>query len=106
SVALADLSAMRQRAIVIAAGEATRWNRYLGVDKHFIEIEGEPIIHRIVRLFGQWVDEVVVVGKDKRYRIAGAEWYKPKLNTDNRGADKFLSSKDLWLQDGRTIIVY
>lgn len=105
---LVDLAAgVPQRAIIIAAGDATRWNNYLGVQKHFIEIDGEPIIHRTVRLLNKnGVSDVHVVGKTKDYRIPGSEWFKPKLNPDNYGADKFLSSRELWLEDGRTIILY
>lgn len=37
-------------AIVIAAGHATRWGDYRGTPKHLIEVDGEPILHRTVRL--------------------------------------------------------
>lgn len=108
---LADLSTTRQRAIIIAAGEGTRWNNYLGVPKHFIEVDGEPIIERTVRLLLKYgVSDVQVVGPDDdRYRIDGSTLYVPELRQDcdqNCGADKFLSSKSLWLEDGRTIALY
>lgn len=108
---LADLSQIHQRAIIIAAGEGTRWGNHLGVPKHFIEVDGEPILARTVRLLNEHgVTDVNVVGPDdERYRIDGATLYVPELQQDcnqNCGADKFLSSKDLWLNEGRTIVLY
>src|SRR5690606_1796938 len=99
---------MKTRAIIIAAGKGSRWNNYNGIDKHFLEIDGEPIIHRTVRLLNEnGVDDVYVVGKDDRYKISGSQLYIPTLNPANYDADKFLSSKDLWLRDeGRTIVFY
>lgn len=107
---LVDLADIPQRAIIIAAGEGTRWNNHLGVAKHFIEIDGEPIIHRTVRLLREHdVDDVWVVANDDRYLIDGSQRFAPTLRQEcheNCGADKFLSSKDLWLDDGRTIVLY
>ena len=34
----------------MADGEGKRWGNYLGIPKHLIEIDGEPIIKRTVRL--------------------------------------------------------
>lgn len=98
---------IHHRAIIIAAGEATRWDNYLGVEKHFIEIEGEPIIHRTVRLLNeQGVDDVWVVGKDDRYDIQGSTLYVPTFHPEYYDADKFLNSKDLWLHDARNLVLY
>jgi len=102
---------MKKRAIIIAAGEATRWNNYLGVSKHFIEIDGEPIIKRTVRLLLEnGVDDIYVVGKTKEYEIEGSKLYVPKLTPEYHDADKFLSSKDLWLRyedgGGKTMVLY
>ena len=108
---LADLTATRQRAIIIAAGEGTRWNDHLGIPKHFIEIDGESIIRRTVRLLNEnGVGDVYVVAPDDdRYRIDGSAMFVPQLRSrcdENCGADKFLSSEELWLSDGRTIVLY
>lgn len=104
---LADLATIEQRAIIIAAGRATRWRE----PKHFIEVDGEPIIERTVRLLNEYgVENVWVVGPDDdRYRIEGSDLYVPWLRDgcdENCGADKFLSSRDLWLEDGRTLVLY
>lgn len=35
---------------ILANGEGTRWKNYMGVPKQLIEIEGETILHRMIRL--------------------------------------------------------
>jgi choline kinase len=97
------------RAVIIAAGEATRWGNYLNTPKHLIEIDGEPILHRTVRLLRlNGVTDIFVVSKDDpRYLIEGANQYIAKLNYENNAdADKFLSSKNLWNTQGRTLVLY
>jgi choline kinase len=97
------------KAIIIAAGEATRWGDYLNTPKHLIEIDGEPLLHRTVRLLKQnGVKQIYVVSKDDpRYQVSGATQYIAKLDyKTNADADKFLSSKHLWNRNGRTIVLY
>lgn len=96
------------RAIIIAAGEGTRWGNHLGVPKHLIRIEGEPILHRTVRLLRKHgVKDVNIVAKDRTdYAVAGAQVYVPLLNPKNGDADKFLSSRALWGEVGKTVILY
>ena len=98
--------------IIICAGDASRWNNYLNVPKHLIEIEGEPLIHKTVRLIHKYKKEKVNVNivvkdfSDNRYECEGAELYKAKLDSKNLDADKFFSSKELWNREGRTIVFY
>lgn len=100
---------MRTRAIIICAGDATRWGNYLGTPKHLIEIEGERLLDRTVRLLRERdIEEVYIVVKEitKAYHVEGAAQYVADLNPDNVDADKFLSSRSLWNPDGRTIVLY
>lgn len=95
--------------IIICAGEATRWGNHLGVPKHFAPIDGEPILNRTVRqLLERGMRDIHVVSKDDpRYKIEGAEQYIARVDYENNAdADKFLSSKELWNKDGRTIVMY
>jgi hypothetical protein len=46
------------------------------------------------------------VGRSDEYEIADAKLFRPVLNESNAGADKFLSSRELWNRNGRTIILY
>lgn len=95
------------RVIIICAGDGTRWGDYLGVPKHLAEVDGEPILHRTVRLFSKEDTEIYVVSKDDdRYKVDGSTQYIPTFNLDNFDADKFLNSKELWSEDDRTVVVY
>jgi len=90
-------------AIVIAAGDATRWGDYRDTPKHLLEVDGEPILHRTVRLLKERVDTVWVVSQnDGRYQQHGANIYT--VTPGDSDADKFYSSRALW--SGHTLIVY
>jgi len=98
------------KAIIICAGEATRWAGYLNTKKHLIEIEGERLLDRTVRLLKErGIKEIYIVVKQitPEYHVEGAAQYVADLNPEeNVDADKFLSSKALWNQDGRTLVFY
>ena len=90
-------------AVVIAAGEATRWNDYRGTPKHLIEVDGEPILHRTVRLLQQHIKTVWVVSQNNgAYHQHGGLIYT--VTPGPSDADKFYSSRKLW--SGHTLIVY
>lgn len=95
------------KAIIICAGEGTRWNDYLGVTKHFIEIDGEAILWRLVRLLNEKGIRPLVVTKNvlKRNHLSYSN-YLANLSHENYDADKFLSSKALWDREGRTVVFY
>ena len=68
--------------IIMADGQGTRWNNYNDIPKHFIEINGETILARTVRLLHE-ADaeaEVVITSHDPRYEIPGAKRYEPLNN--------------------------
>lgn len=97
------------RAIIICAGEATRWKNHLGVPKHLITIDGQTLLERTISLLRvRGVTDIHVVSKDDpRYKIKGSKQYIAKLNyEENVDADKFLSSKELWSRKSRTIVFY
>ena len=93
-------------AIIIAAGRGTRWNNYLGRPKHFVEIDGEPIIKRTVRLARSYTKRLYVVASSQDYCISGTSLYVPTATNKTYGADKFLSSEHLWSRSGRTVVLY
>lgn len=94
--------------IIIAAGEATRWNNYMGITKHFAVLNGEPILIRAVRLLkenGVKAQDIELVSLD--YNVEGVTNHHITPNyKENADADKFLSSAHLWNREGRTVIVY
>lgn len=99
------------RIIIIAAGEGTRWGNYQGVPKHFVEIDGEPIIKRTVRLLNQdkYKDknlEIYVVGPNKKYSIPGSKLFIPNQDPSNGDLDKFMNSRELWSNNKKTYIIY
>ena len=93
--------------IIICAGEATRWGNYLGVPKHLVTLEGEVMLHRLVRQLSEYKDNsihIVVKEDDDKYKVSGSELYVADLNPSNGDADKFLSSQKLWNKHGRTLV--
>jgi hypothetical protein len=96
------------RAIIIAAGDATRWANHLGTKKHLVKVDNEPIIYRTVRLLlERGVTDIYIVGPDENeYKIPGTKLFIPEKNPKNHGVDKFLNSEELWNKEGRTIVCY
>lgn len=94
------------RAIIIAGGESTRWGNYLGVPKHLVKVNGEPILHRTVRLLKeQGIKDIYIVARSSRYQVNGTSIYRPKITPEWSDADSFLSSRELWNKEGRTIVL-
>jgi len=93
-------------AIIIAAGEATRWGNHLGVAKHFVPIDGTPILERTVSQLNRHDIKPYIVANTDEYDLPGARLYKPTHQPLNHDADKFLNSEDLWNTFGRTIVLY
>ena len=95
--------------IIPCAGKATRWGNYLGINKHFIKINGEILIERIVKLFKKYCltdHQIYVVGHNKQYELTGTKLFVPKHNYEEYGeADKYLCSESLWNSVGRTIVL-
>lgn len=79
--------------VIMADGKGTRWNNYMGVPKHLVMIDGEPIIGRTVRLLGQAAEElgidaeIIVTSHDSRYEFEGAKRHEPQNN--NYEIDRF-----------------
>ncbi len=68
--------------IIMADGKGTRWNNYGDIPKHFIEVDGETLLARTVRLLKEHDPfcEVIITSHDSRYEVAGAVRYEPKNN--------------------------
>lgn len=67
----------------MADGKGSRWNNYLGIPKHFAQINGEKLISRTVRLLrkicGKDV-EIIITSHDSRYEFDGCIRHEPKNN--------------------------
>jgi hypothetical protein len=75
--------------IIMADGCAKRWNNYKNIPKHLIEIGGEPIIARTVRLLKEnGVEDITITSHDPRYNFAtryepiGNEYEIDKFNKE------------------------
>jgi CTP:phosphocholine cytidylyltransferase-like protein len=91
-------------AIVLAAGEGTRWGNYTGVPKHLLEIDGESLIQRTTRQIFPYVDRTFVVGVDSSYKTDFSELFVPQQKQPALEMHKFSSSQSLWSE--RTVILF
>ena len=68
--------------IIMADGKGTRWQNYNDIPKHFIEINGETLLGRTVRLLKQGDPDcrVIITSHDPRYEVEGARRYEPLNN--------------------------
>ncbi len=68
--------------IIMCDGKANRWNNYRNIPKHFVTINGEPLIKRTVRQLNEKLDKpnVIITSHDKIYDIEGATRYEPLNN--------------------------
>ena len=68
--------------VIMADGKGTRWNNYQNIPKHFIEVGGETLLARTVRLLHEKDQgcRVYITSHDPRYDIDGATRYEPKNN--------------------------
>lgn len=68
--------------IIMADGKGTRWKNHKQISKHFIELRGEPLIKRTVRLLKEITnDEIIITSHDPSYEFEGVRRYEPKNNT-------------------------
>lgn len=95
------------RVIILAAGDGARWGDYRGTPKHLTKVEGKVLLERTAKQFLKYTNDVCIVGLDERYKVEGTSLYVIKSpNTHWRDGAKFLSSRNLWLSDGRTVLVF
>ncbi|MBR3786081.1 MAG: 2-C-methyl-D-erythritol 4-phosphate cytidylyltransferase [Firmicutes bacterium] len=68
--------------VIMADGKGTRWNNYQNIPKHFIEVGGETLLARTVRLLHEKDQgcQVFITSHDPRYDIEGATRYEPQNN--------------------------
>lgn len=94
------------RAIILAGGKGDRWDNYLGVPKHLIEVDGETLIARTARGLRERKMDVVILGPsdDPRYHVPGTQVHDPAFVGDE--TDKHLSAMLWWVNYGLTTVTY
>ena len=75
------------RFVIMADGQGTRWNNYMGVPKHLALVDGEPVLGRTVRLLREVAaeaadqePEIIITSHDERYEFEGATRHEPENN--------------------------
>jgi hypothetical protein len=96
---------MTTRVLILAAGEATRWQNHRGTPKHRLIIEGEVLIERTARQFLKYTNDVVIVGNKNAHRVEGCSMYVPGQGRNLKDMAKFISSQTIW-SDDRTVMVF
>lgn len=68
--------------IIMADGKGKRWKNYKGIPKHFVEVDGEKIIARTIKLLKKFDPGccITVTSHDPRYEFKDAVRYEPKNN--------------------------
>jgi hypothetical protein len=81
------------KVVIMAAGNGLRWNNFLGVPKQMIPINGEPLLHRTIRLLKErkipYKDIVVTVPEKGFY---GKLPCKEVVGDPTWSVDKFLNA--------------
>lgn len=94
------------RAVIMAAGTGERWADYAGGPKHFLEIDGEQLLPRLVRQLRDKAEIVVSGPPDPRYKLADAALWVPYANPANHEGDAHLGTVPVWDHEGRTILLF
>lgn len=95
------------RAIIMSDGRAIRWynekqNELWGNDtKQMVLVDGEPILHRTVRLCAEnGIEDIWITSHKSEHDVPGATRYEPEINFD-----KFYAAKKIWDLEG-TVFLY
>jgi hypothetical protein len=96
---------MTTRVLILAAGEATRWQNHRGTPKHRLIIEDEVLIERTARQFLKYTNDVVTVVQKNAHRVEGCSMYVPGQGRNLKDMAKFMSSQTIW-SDDRTVLVF
>lgn len=91
------------RAIIMADGSSRRWGNYLDKPKHLIEIYGETILTRTVRLLRENdIEDIYITTHNKAYAMDGVKLYAPKNNVME--IDKMVCCQEIWGKD--TLLIW
>jgi MobA-like NTP transferase domain len=82
-------------AVILCAGTGDRWNNYLGIPKQLIEIGGETLLDRTVRLLKrEGVSEIYVITHNQLLIREGIKIFSP--DEYKWTVESFLSTRTLW----------
>ena len=91
------------RFLLLAAGDETRWDNYMGVHKHLVEVNGERLLDRTIRLIHERMDaEILTLAKHPEYENDMAMLVCPS-DLKNGGA---VASIEFWATENRTTVLF
>jgi hypothetical protein len=93
------------RVLILAAGDGSRWGNYRGTAKHFVDIDGEKLLHRTCRQFLTYSSDIYVVGKSEEYSYPGTKLFIPPHDPNWGDFAKYRSSKELWSSSRTTLVL-
>ena len=96
---------MTTRVLILAAGDATRWQNHRGTPKHRLIIEDEVLIERTAKQFLKYTNDVVTVVQKNAHQVEGCSMYVPGQSRNLKDMAKFVSSQTIW-SDERTVLVF
>jgi choline kinase len=96
---------MTTRVLILAAGDATRWQNHRGTPKHRVIIEDEVLIERTAKQFLKYTNDVVTVVQKNAHQVEGCSMYVPGQSRNLKDMAKFMSSQTIW-SDDRTVLVF
>ena len=89
------------RAIILANGKRERWGDHLGIPKQLIEIDGEPLLARTIRLLREnGVSNILISGPFPGF---GVDSFIPEADIDTINGR--LGVRRKWSRVGRTVIL-
>lgn len=91
------------RIIIPAAGRGTRWKNFRGTPKHLAIVNNEILIHRTIKQFSQYSDDLIVIARSPDNIPARVEY---PLEDEMNDIAKLWSSNHLWSSTDRNIIVF
>jgi hypothetical protein len=97
------------RALLLAAGDTTRWGNHLDVPKHLIPIHGEPLIHRTQRqLRERGITDITVIARPEHHHTfpAPGTTITTPAPTARSWIQEWDGSRHLWHPTQRTVIIY
>ena len=76
----------------MAAGSSSRWDNYMNIPKHLVEIDGEQIIKRTIRLLKEYgISNIYITVPEKGF--FGDLGVKEIVGSSEKEIDKFLNAK-------------
>lgn len=94
--------------IVAAAGRMSRWGNYRNVPKHFVDVEGVPLLQRTVGQIQRFLKptSLVVLGRDQRYSFPHTTLHTFKWKQDDKVPPASFTSANYLNPNCLNVVIY